>query len=107
MGIALRQALQCQDNGLVKYWLEIVQETWICELPLLNTLVTEILLIQRKTPNRQTFYLFIKFKKSDGKKRSSFTRCEEVLPVEEGRNMYKQGSRESTDGSVSSDSGSV
>ena len=26
----------CQDNGLVNYWLKIVQETWICELPPLN-----------------------------------------------------------------------
>ena len=28
----LQLAHQCQDNGLVQYWLEIVQETWICEL---------------------------------------------------------------------------
>ena len=36
--IALRLARQCHDNGLVKYWFkkEIVQETWICELPPLN-----------------------------------------------------------------------
>ena len=34
MGIALRLARQCQDNGLVK---NTVQETaWICELALLN-----------------------------------------------------------------------
>ena len=37
MGIALQLARQCQDNELVKYWLKIVQETWICELSLLNT----------------------------------------------------------------------
>ncbi|KAL4217596.1 regulating synaptic membrane exocytosis [Mactra antiquata] len=42
----------------------------------------------------------------DGKKRSTFQRCEEVIPTE-GGHMYKQGSRESTDGSISSDSGSV
>ena len=37
MGIALRLARQCQDiNGLVTYWLKIVQETWICELPPLD-----------------------------------------------------------------------
>ena len=24
------------DNGLFKYWLKIVQETWICELSPLN-----------------------------------------------------------------------
>ncbi|XP_060601574.1 regulating synaptic membrane exocytosis protein 1-like isoform X2 [Ruditapes philippinarum] len=44
----------------------------------------------------------------DGRKRSSFQRCEEVIPGVEGPgHMYKQGSRESTDGSISSDSGSV
>ena len=33
MGIALQLAHQCQDNGLLKYWLEkIAQKTWICEL---------------------------------------------------------------------------
>ena len=38
MGKALRLARQCQDNGLVKYWLEIVKETWICELsPLIES----------------------------------------------------------------------
>ena len=36
MGLALRHARQCQDNGLVKYWLKVDQETWICELSLLN-----------------------------------------------------------------------
>ena len=36
MGIELRLARQCQDNGLVKYWLKIVLETWICELSPLN-----------------------------------------------------------------------
>ena len=37
MGIALRLARQCVDNGLVKYWLKkIVRETWICELSPLN-----------------------------------------------------------------------
>ena len=35
-GIALQLARQCQDSGLVKYWLKIVQETWICELLPLN-----------------------------------------------------------------------
>ena len=32
MGIALCLACQCKDNGMVKYWLKIVWETWICEL---------------------------------------------------------------------------
>ena len=50
MGIVLQLARQCQDNGLVKYWLKIVKETWICELSLL---ITEILLILCKTPNKQ------------------------------------------------------
>ena len=36
MGIALRLAHQWQDNGLFRYWLEVVQETWICELLPLN-----------------------------------------------------------------------
>ena len=36
MGLSLRLARQCQDNELVKYWLEIVQETWICKLSPLN-----------------------------------------------------------------------
>ena len=36
MDIALRQAIQWQDNGLVKYWIEIAQETWICELSQFN-----------------------------------------------------------------------
>ena len=36
MGIALRLARQCQDNGLVKYWFKIVKETLICELSPLN-----------------------------------------------------------------------
>ena len=36
MGVALRLARQCQDNRLVKYWLKIVQETWICEMSPLN-----------------------------------------------------------------------
>ena len=36
IGIAVRLARQCQDNGLVKYWLKAVQETWICELSPLN-----------------------------------------------------------------------
>ena len=36
MGKALPQARQCQDNGHVHYWLKIVQETWICELSLLD-----------------------------------------------------------------------
>ena len=36
MGTALQLAHQCQDNGLVKYWLKIVQETWIGELSPLN-----------------------------------------------------------------------
>ena len=36
MGIALRLARQCQDNGLVKYRLRIVLETSICELSTLN-----------------------------------------------------------------------
>ncbi|XP_052764130.1 regulating synaptic membrane exocytosis protein 2-like [Mya arenaria] len=43
----------------------------------------------------------------DGRKRSSFQRSEEVIPTADGIHMYKQGSRESTDGSISSDSGSV
>ena len=31
------RAFQCQVNGLVQYWLKVVQETWICELsPLTN-----------------------------------------------------------------------
>ena len=36
MGIALWLAYQGQDNGLAKYWLKIVKETWICELSPLN-----------------------------------------------------------------------
>ena len=37
MGMALRLASQCQDNGLVKYWFKKnVQETWIFELSPLN-----------------------------------------------------------------------
>ena len=36
-GIALRLARQCQDNGLVKYWIKTVQETWIYELSPLNS----------------------------------------------------------------------
>ena len=36
MGTALRLARQCQDNRLVMYWLKLVQETWICDLLLLN-----------------------------------------------------------------------
>ena len=44
----------------------------------------------------------------DGRKKSSFQRSEEVIPGGDMKSqMYKQGSRESTDGSVSSDSGSV
>ena len=34
--IALRLVGQCQDNGPVKYWSKLVQETWICELSSLN-----------------------------------------------------------------------
>ena len=34
--VALRQGHQCQNNGLVKYWLDRVQETWICELSPFN-----------------------------------------------------------------------
>ena len=41
MGISLRLARQCQDNGIVKYWLRIVQET-------------RILFLWRKTPNKHT-----------------------------------------------------
>ena len=29
-----------RDNGLVKHWLKIVQETWICELSPLHNLYT-------------------------------------------------------------------
>ena len=36
MGIVLQLARQCWDNGLVKYWLQIAQETWIYELSPLN-----------------------------------------------------------------------
>ena len=36
MGLALRLARQCQEYGLVKYWLKIVGEAWICELSPLN-----------------------------------------------------------------------
>ena len=54
MGIALRLARQCQDNGLVKYWLKKkkkkVRETWTCEL---SPLKIEILLIRRKTSNKE------------------------------------------------------
>ena len=35
-GNSTTTGLQSQDNGLVKYWLKIVQETWICELSPLN-----------------------------------------------------------------------
>ena len=34
-GVALQLARQRQDNGLVNYWLKIL-ETWICELSPLN-----------------------------------------------------------------------
>ena len=55
MGISLQLACQCHANGLVKHWSKTVQETGICELsPLKNT---EILLIQCKTPNKQTIGL--------------------------------------------------
>ena len=36
MRIILRLACQCQDNGLVKIWLEMDQETCICELSPVN-----------------------------------------------------------------------
>ena len=36
MRIAPRLACQSQDNGLVKYWLKVVQETWIGELSPIN-----------------------------------------------------------------------
>ena len=36
MGTVLQLARQRQDDGMVKYWLKIVQETWICELSPLN-----------------------------------------------------------------------
>ena len=36
MRMALRLSRQCQDNIMVKHWLNIVQETWICELSPLN-----------------------------------------------------------------------
>lgn len=43
----------------------------------------------------------------DGKKKSTFQRSVEVIPTIDGSHMFKQGSRESTDGSISSDSGSI
>ena len=36
MGTALRLAHPCLDNGLVKHWLKIFDETWICKLSPLN-----------------------------------------------------------------------
>ncbi|KAH3709232.1 hypothetical protein DPMN_068694 [Dreissena polymorpha] len=52
-------------------------------------------------------YHYLSTLPTDGPKRSSFQRSEEVLPTGDSTHIYKQGSRESTDGSVSSDSGSV
>ena len=37
MGIAQQLAHQCQDNGLVKYWLKIVQDLWMSLLNKWNT----------------------------------------------------------------------
>ena len=55
MGIALRLARQCQNNGWVKYQLKIVHETRILWT------VAEMLLIQQKTPNKQikVRYVFV------------------------------------------------
>ena len=56
MEIAFPLTRLCQDNGLVKYWLKIVQETWICELLLLNNWNT---VDTAKTPNIPTNPVFI------------------------------------------------
>ena len=53
MGIALRLARQFHDNGLVTYFLKIVQEKH--GFVKCRRLTTEVLLIRRKTQNKQIF----------------------------------------------------